>query len=133
MTKKMWMMILLSGVVSLSGCHTAQRTAVRAGYYDPYPYAVGYVDPYPRYDRGPFFYPAYFYDPYPYFFFRSDFLFFGPSRRIIITDPPRFGRPRPSLRGRRRGGGSNFNNPGFRSPVPSPAPAPGPPPKRSLR
>lgn len=130
MIKKMLLMILLLGVISVSGCHTAQRTRVRADYYDPYPYGPAYVDPYPRYYRDPFFYPAYFYDPYPYFFFRSDFFFFQPSPRIIVVPDRRFSRPRPSLRGgRRRSGGPGFSNPSPGSASPSPAP----PPQRNLR
>jgi hypothetical protein len=131
MIKKMLMMILLLGVISVSGCHTAERATVRAGYYDSYPYGIGYVDPYARYYSSP--YPAYFYDPYPYFFFGSDFFFFNPNRRIIILDNDRFDRPRRSLRGgggRRGGGGFNSGNAAPGAPAPSPSPAPG---SRNLR
>jgi hypothetical protein len=131
MMKKMLMMVLLLGVISVSGCHTAHRTSVRAGYYyDPYPYSVSYVDP--RFYSGPYFHPAYFYDPYPYFFFRSDFLFFEPSRHIFIDDD-RSSRSGPNLRGGRGSGGRRSFG-GSSSPGPSsPAPAPAPAPQRNLR
>jgi hypothetical protein len=132
MMKKMLMMILLLGIISASGCHTAERASVRADYYGSYP---GYGDPYSRYYADPYYNPAYFYGPYPYFFGGS-FFFFEPNRRIIIEDR-RFSRPRPSLRGGgfrggRRGGGSGFSSPGPTSPAPAPAPAPGPS-QRNLR
>jgi len=117
MMKKMWMMILLLGIISVSGCHTAERASIRAGYYDPYPYA-GYYDPYPRYYAP---YPYYYYDPYPYFFFGGSFFFYDQP----FVGSHHFVQPRPSLRGRRWGGRSGFNSPAPSSPAPAPAPAPG--------
>lgn len=90
MVKKTVILFFLLGIIGLSGCHTAQRTTVRAG-YDSYPYGVRYVDPY--------FYPAYYYDPYPRFFFGTDFLFVQPHNHFIVRDPG-FRAPRRSLRGR---------------------------------
>jgi len=120
MKKKMLMIILLLGIISASGCHTAERASIRASYYQPYPYAGYYYDPYPGYYVSPY-YPAYFYDPYPYFFFGGDFFFFNHGPFVDHG----FRRPRPSLRGggRWRGG---FSSPGPSFPAPSsPGPAPG--------
>lgn len=129
MMKKMWMMILLLGIISVSGCHTAERASIRAGYYDPYPYAgYYYYDPYPRYYAP---YPAYYYDPYPYFFFGGSFFFFDQP----FVGSHQFVQPRRSLRGRSWSGRSGFSSPGPSFPAPGGAPAPAPAPggQRNLR
>lgn len=102
--QKALLAILFVGLLGLTGCHAAQSAAVRADYYDPYPYRMTDIDPYYRFYADPFFYPAYLYDPFPRFFFTSEFLFIRPGSRIIILNDPRFVRPRGRrLHGAQRG------------------------------